>query len=217
MKNTQTVACLFALSGLLSLNTLAQDNERGPRRQGPPGGRPPAQEGGPRGGGPLLMHFDTNKDGVVDAKEIANAPAVLKALDKDNDGQLTLNEFRPMPPARRGGLEGGPRGPRGGEIEGDEQRPGRPGGPGPGGPGGRPGMSMFGVLDLNNDGVLDADEIRAASTSLKSLDADGDGVLTGEELRPARPGRGGQGGQGGQGGRGGEGRPRGERPQRGQQ
>ncbi|HTI73112.1 MAG TPA: phospholipid-binding protein, partial [Candidatus Limnocylindria bacterium] len=67
------------------------------------------------------------------------------------------------------------------------------------------------ALDLNHDGVIDADEIAQASASLKKLDKNGDGKLTPDELRPPRPaGPGGPGGPGGQGrpeGPEGEGRP----------
>lgn len=83
-------------------------------------------------------------------------------------------------------------------------RPGGPGGPGgerggPGGPGGqRPVMPIIAALDLNKDGTIDADEIAKASASLKTLDKNGDGKLTTEEIHPQRPGgpRGQGGGQG---------------------
>jgi hypothetical protein len=64
----------------------AQDSTQpgpGPR---PPGGRP---------GGPLIEALDANKDGVIDASEINNASAALRALDKNGDGQLTIEELRP--------------------------------------------------------------------------------------------------------------------------
>ena len=92
---------------------------------GGPGGGPGGPGGGRPGGGfgnflkmlPLMKALDANGDGVIDAKEIANAPAALKTLDKNKDGKLTEEELRPN--------FGGPGG-------------GRPGGPGgaPGGPGG---------------------------------------------------------------------------------
>ena len=79
---------------------------------------------------------------------------------------------------------------------------GGPGGfGGPGGPGmrgGRPPMSpLMEVLDANHDGVIDAAEIANASAALKTLDKDGDGKLTQDELRPPRPMNGGPGGPGG--------------------
>lgn len=96
-------------------------------------------------------------------------------------------------------------------------REGRPGGPGgPGGPGPRFVMPLMQALDANTDGTLDESEIANATVALKKLDKNGDGKLTGEELRPPRPDgtRGGPGGPGGgpgggRGGQGGEGpRPR---------
>ena len=98
--------------------------------------------------------------------------------------------------------------------EGQPPRPGQ-GGPGGergerGGPGGqRPMMPIIEALDLNKDGVIDADEIAKASASLKKLDKNGDGKLTPDEFRGQRPG-----GQGGQGGPGGPGGGEGNRPQR---
>lgn len=83
--------------------------------------------------------------------------------------------------------------------------PGGPGGAGgPGGPGG-PGMRrmppspLMEVLDANHDGVIDEAEIANASAALKTLDKNGDGKLTQDELRPPRP-EGQQGPQGPQGG-----------------
>ena len=67
---------------------------------------------------------------------------------------------------------------------------------------------MIAALDLNNDGIIDADEIAKASESLKKLDKNKDGKLTPDEYGPQRPGGPGGGGRpGGQGGPGGEGRP----------
>jgi len=73
---------------------------------------------------------DANKDGTLDATEIANAPKVLAALDKNADGSVTRDEMRPEGGRGPGRPEGAP-----------EDRPegGRPGKRGPGGkPGPRP-------------------------------------------------------------------------------
>ena len=43
------------------------------------------------------------------------------------------------------------------------------------------------ALDANHDGVIDANEIANASAALKTLDKNGDGKLTPDELRPPRP------------------------------
>ena len=74
---------------------------------------------------------------------------------------------------------------------------GRPHQGGPGGPGGRhmPPPPLMEALDANHDGVIDATEIANASAALKTLDKNGDGKLTQDELRPHRP-PGGPDGQG---------------------
>ena len=83
------------------------------------------------------------------------------------------------------------------------QEPGGAGGPrgGFGGPGGRGGMIRFSpilsALDADNDGVISAAELANAPAALKTLDKNGDGQLTEDELRPQFGGRGGQGGNGG--------------------
>ncbi len=56
----------------------------------------------------LLRTLDANGDGVIDAEEIANAPAALRKLDKDGDGKLTPDEYRE--PGAPGGAPGGQRG-----------------------------------------------------------------------------------------------------------
>jgi hypothetical protein len=45
----------------------------------------------------LLTLFDTDKDGALGSAEINGAPTALKALDKNGDGQVTAEEFRPLP------------------------------------------------------------------------------------------------------------------------
>jgi hypothetical protein len=99
-----------------------------PRRDGQGAGAPAAanqdpSQGPPRGMGgprhnPVIEALDVDHDGVLDAEEIAKAPESLKALDKNNDGQLTPDELRPM---RLAGV--GPNGPQG------MFRRGGPGGP----------------------------------------------------------------------------------------
>jgi hypothetical protein len=49
---------------------------------------------------PLMSALDTNRDGIIDANEIANASTSLKMLDKNGDGRLTPDELRPMRMAR---------------------------------------------------------------------------------------------------------------------
>ena len=222
-----------------------------------------AQERGGRGGGfpsgfarfsPLWTALDTDADGVISAAEIAAAPAALRALDKNRDGKLTLDEVRPAMQGGRG-MEG--RGGREGEAAGGDtteetvktlmafdangdgklqkselpermqaifergdanhdgvltpdeiramaraQQPTgasgrggereREGGRGRGGPEGMMRMDpIFAALDTNHDNTLSAEEIDAAPAALKTLDKNGDGKLTEDEVRPNfGPGRG---------------------------
>jgi hypothetical protein len=73
-----------------------------------------SSQGGPEKGNrppkpPLELALDANKDGTIDADEIANATAALKKLDKNGDGKLTPDEYRPPRPPRQEG-QGGPGG-----------------------------------------------------------------------------------------------------------
>lgn len=93
----KTKITLLAVFSALALAANAQDNSN----NGPDGGRPP---GGPGMGGhrpppPIMLALDANHDGVIDADEIANAPAALKTLDKNGDGKLTQDELRPPRPS----------------------------------------------------------------------------------------------------------------------
>ena len=140
-----------------------------------PGGEPPF---GPPGGGgrrpmpPLVTALDTNKDGKIDAAEIANAPAALATLDKNKDGKLTSDELQPPR------SEGAPP-----DRGGDPPRFVSP---------------LVAALDANKDGIISAEEIANASVALKTLDKNNDGELTRDEFmgRPPHGDRGGAGGRG---------------------
>jgi hypothetical protein len=56
----------------------------------------------------LMQALDVNHDGVIDAEEISNAPAELRTLDKNGDGQLTPDELRPPRPPMQDGPQSGP-------------------------------------------------------------------------------------------------------------
>jgi len=126
---TATITIALALAASM-LTALAQDQPRpkgGPPREGGPGGdqRRPVP--------PLLAALDANRDGVIDEREIANASAALRKLDKNGDGKLTMDELMPPRPegdiGRRPGGDPGRRPPGGGD---------RPGGPRPEGDKGQP-------------------------------------------------------------------------------
>jgi EF hand len=193
MKNSNKMILAMLMLGSSVWLAAAQpsDGQRPPPPDGapqdgaPPGGGPP-EGGGPGGPGggpgpgmrhhrppplPIILALDTNHDGVIEADEIANAPAALKTLDKNGDGQLTPDEYMPPHPPGAG-----------------TNRP--------------PVPPIVAALDLNGDGIIDANEIAQASESLKKLDKNGDGMLTRNEFAPPPPRR-----QGGPGKRGQKGPP----------
>lgn len=122
---------------------------------------------------PLIALFDTDRDKVISAEEIKAAAESLAKLDKNGDGQITLEEIHP---------------PRDGKPKGEKSE--RPDGPPPGD---RPVPPLIKALDADGDGTISASELADAPESLKSLDKDGDGELSPEEIRPQGPppGRGG--------------------------
>lgn len=67
-----------------------------PPDQGPP--PPPFGRHHPPPPPPVMIVLDANKDHIIDAQEIANASNALLQLDKNHDGQLTEDEFRPPCP-----------------------------------------------------------------------------------------------------------------------
>lgn len=109
MKNKITWLIAATVIGVTTTVLLAQDGP--PRREGGrPGGPPPMH--------PIIATLDLNKDGEIDADEIAKASQSLLKLDKNGDGKLTRDELRPPFP------EGGPREGRGPRPQGGDQRPG---------------------------------------------------------------------------------------------
>ena len=130
------------------------------------GANMPPPQGGPGFGGhhrrpplPLVQVLDVNRDGVIDASEIANASAELLTLDKNGDGKLTVDEYLPPRPTNAPA----------------DFHPPTP--------------LIVKALDVNGDGVIDATEIANASVELKTLDKNSDGQLTRDEYLGKRPGR----------------------------
>lgn len=180
----------FLLGGLsalaLTLATAVMAQERRPegeRRQ--EGERRFEGERGREGGmarmNPIFAALDTNGDGVIDEKELANAVVALKKLDKNGDGKITEDEVRP---------NFGPRG-------------------GPGGPGGRGGpvnvdevVNRMLQMDKNGDGKLSKDELPERMAGMMERgDTNKDGFLSRDELVALAREQAQRGGPGGERGR----------------
>ncbi|MGC4053174.1 MAG: EF-hand domain-containing protein [Paludibaculum sp.] len=217
----------------------------GQEREG--GQRPGFGQGGFMRMSPILAALDADHDGTISAAELKAAPAVLKGLDKNSDGQLTQEELRPAfgrgGPEGRGGGPGETQAPSADELvktlmafdkDGDgklskaelpermqglfersdadkdgyltveelkktasaprAEQGGRRG-EREGGEGGRRMQRMDPVtaaLDVDQDGVISAQEMQGAAAALAKLDRNGDGQLTEDEVRPNFGGRGGQ-------------------------
>lgn len=111
--NSKTKAALVALTlGASAWILIAQDTGG----QSPPG---PGLRPRPRVS-LVISVLDANHDGVVDAAEIANAPAALRTLDRNGDGKLTMDELTGSPPPERSG------GPINGPRPGNDPPPGPP-------------------------------------------------------------------------------------------
>ncbi len=156
MRTLTHILLALAAGAAMATAAFAQDtppqDPPGPPPE-PPQGQAPGKgkKGGPRPPGmhmpmPIIAVLDKNRDGVIDEREIKKAPEALMTLDRNNDEQLTREEYLPPPPHH------GPGGPGGGQGG-----PGGPGGPGgqgrgqggQGGPGGFPKHSIiFGVKKL---------------------------------------------------------------------
>jgi hypothetical protein len=210
MKTKLLLPTLTLLATTLALT--AQEPQRppqggfgqgGPGQKGQKGG--PGGQGGNFGGGegfrppqhPLELALDANNDGVIDAKELANAVTALKKLDKNGDGRITDDEFRPMRPGGGFGGPGGQGGGQGGFGGQGGKGPGGPGGKGqggePGGPEGQKGggqapksegdfVSRLFQNDKNNDGKLTKSELPEAMQSIfERADTNRDGAIDRQE------------------------------------
>jgi Ca2+-binding EF-hand superfamily protein len=139
----------------------------------------------------MFPRIDTNQDGAIDREELA---VMVKRMAERGQGGQRPDGQRPDGQRPDGQRPDGQRP--------DGQRPDgqRPDGQRPDGQGrGLPPLPVLQALDANHDGEISSDEIANAVKALKSLDKDGNGKLTMDELMPARGQR--PGGQPGPGGR----------------
>ncbi len=124
---------------------------------------PPRGDRRPPSVPPLIAVFDTNHDRELSAAEIQAAADVLGKFDRNGDGKVTIAELHLPPP------------PDGKRIPKDPP-PSKP-----------PVPPVIAALDADHDGTISATELEGAPASLKTLDKNGDGELSPEELRPHGP------------------------------
>lgn len=105
----------------------------------------------------LVATIDADHDGVISARELANASANLLALDADADGELTRTEFH-VPAAATLATT---------VVAVDANGTG---------------FTVLATIDVNLDGTLQPIEITHATASLSRLDANRDGALSASEL-----------------------------------
>lgn len=177
MKKFAGVMLSMAAFGLVADYSTANDEDK-PRegqRDGERGreGRGRGQRDGDRGpldgegrgrGNPLMAALDTDRNGVIDAKEIENAVAALRKLDRNEDGKLTAEEIGGRPP-------------------GDRPERGRPGRDGDGRPSPEQMMARFKEADTNEDGKLSKEEAPGRlKEGFARLDADESGFIEKSEF-----------------------------------
>jgi hypothetical protein len=126
---------------------------------------------------PLMKALDVDDDGQLSATEIENAAKSLMKLDKNGDGLLSPEELRPEPGTLPNvfAAGGGPGG-----------RPGPDGRPGPGNPAML--LRMFDTRDADGNGKLSGDEIPPplqVQERMANFDENGDGELEKSEVEKA--------------------------------
>lgn len=122
-------------------------------------------QGGGRGGS-MLERYDTDKDGKVSLAEYeAGRQAMFSRMDADSKGTITFAQIDAMAQRMQGGDNG-----RAAMMQ---KR-----------------LDALKAADTNGDQAVSADEYKAATDAeFKSLDKNGDGYLTADELPQMGGGR----------------------------
>jgi hypothetical protein len=107
----------------------------------------------------VLRALDANHDNVISAAEIANAASALRTLDSNRDGKLSAEECGYLFEKRDFRLAFMRFHP------------------------------VLAALDADHNGEISSSEIEGAAAALRTLDKNGDGRLTEDELLPALPAR----------------------------
>ena len=147
--------------------------EEGGEREEPPAAPPTAEELTD-----TLMAFDANHDGKLEKSEVPERmQGMFERGDANHDGVLTRDEISKLAEANRQQQNGGARGEGRGFGEGRGRGPGA--------------FDLaFNALDADHDGEISSSEIANAPTALKTLDRNGDGQITNDEVMPQFGGRG---------------------------
>ena len=140
-----------------------------------------------------LASLDDDVDGRLSAAELRprrggsiggpartprEATAAFLTMDADGDGALAGAEILALMTAEA-------EGPGGGEQAQGEEREAAPAGAGGEGRGPPPSIPLMAALDADGDDAVSEAEMESAAQALRSLDGNGDGRLTADELRNA--------------------------------
>jgi Ca2+-binding EF-hand superfamily protein len=112
----------------------------------------------------VLGALDTDRDNIISAAEIDNAPNALWMLDKNHDGKLSAEECGQRLGANAPRMDAATL--RNVQLLFMRFHP------------------VLAALDADHDGEISANEIRNAAVALRSLDQNHDGKLTEDELLP---------------------------------
>jgi Ca2+-binding EF-hand superfamily protein len=163
------LSIVFVLAMLVTNSVQAQDG----RRDRPPERNREQRDGDgqrqrrdrerpPERISPLMAALDTDKNGILSAKEIAAAATTLKTLDKNKDGSIQPEELRPS--RGRGDRRGG------GEAGADSGQS-------------NPFVDRIMGRDANADGKVSKEEAgEQMARFFGNIDADKDGFLTKAEV-----------------------------------